>query len=317
MSFMLSESSDKSINIAYIVICHDQPNLLQRLGKKLKFENDKIFVHVDKKVDISPFEDATKNLENVILIKNRIKNYWGGFHSIIATMELIRAVLNDTIKYDRIVLLQGKDYPLYSPVEIHNFFKEKPFDEFCQAKNISVSSIPKDYMKCCGYWFMDCNSNIFTKVFKYVLSILNTKICIKYRKSKFNNHGTAWNIYKGWAQFAITFECAQYILNVYDNNHKYNRYMKHRFPPDEIYIHTIIHNSQFAEHISKYNISERKQKDNKKLGNLNLTYFEYPKNVTIFQNEEDLESLRETGALFIRKVMLPESENLLNKIDNS
>ena len=88
----------------------------------------------------------------------------GGYNSIIATMRTIKLALS-TNDYDRFVLLQGQDYPLYSPKEIHNFFEANIDVEFCKAKNISVSKSKKDYMKCCGFWMMDGKPNFVAHSF--------------------------------------------------------------------------------------------------------------------------------------------------------
>ena len=88
--------------------------------------------------------------------------------------------------------------------------------------------------------------------------------------------------------------------------------MKHRFPPDEIYIHTIIHNSPFKHKVSKNVIVNRSGA--KTL--LNLTYFEYPNFVTVFTDKDDYQWLKNTGCLFVRKVN-SNSYNLINEIDKN
>ena len=155
-------------------------------------------------------------------------------------MSTIKLALS-TDNYDRFVLLQGQDYPLFSPQEIHDFFDSNVDVEFCKAKNISASKSKKDYMKCCGLWLMDISHPSFiAKCFRYFIHKFNS-LGIKYRTSTFKNGKEKWSIYHGWAQFALTKNCIKYILDVYENNASYNKYMKYRFPPDEIYIHTIIH----------------------------------------------------------------------------
>ncbi|MDT4373494.1 beta-1,6-N-acetylglucosaminyltransferase [Blautia coccoides] len=297
-----------------MVICHDQPELLRRVAQVLMYGEDKLFVHVDKKVDIKPFLNATAELTNVVFIDNRIENYWGGFNSIIATMELIRAVLSNGKKFDRIVLLQGKDYPLHSPAYIHAFFQKHKSEEFCKAKNISISKKPRDYMKCCGYWYQDHKGRMYDKLIVRALGIFNTKLKIKYRSPFFKDGTECWDVYKGWAQFALTAECAEYVLSVYDSNLHFNRYMKHRFPPDEIYVHTILYNSLYKERISTYSLIPRKA-STWKSSDLNLTYFEYPTTVTVFKNRNIFIELNGTNALFFRKAVLPESTELLDEID--
>lgn len=47
--------TDTQTDIAYIVLCHDEPQLLRRVALALKYRNDRVFVHVDKKSNISLF----------------------------------------------------------------------------------------------------------------------------------------------------------------------------------------------------------------------------------------------------------------------
>lgn len=231
-------------------------------------------------------------------------------------MDLFRAALDDVNNFDRIALLQGKDYPLCSPQYIHTFFDSRKAEEFCKAKNISKSTDPHDYMKCCGYWSLDGRKNIIQKVARRFFSFLNTKVKIKYRKSYFAFSKSRWDIYKGWAQVALTRTCVEYVLRTYDNLPQYNNYMRHRFPPDEIYIHTIIYNSPFKNNISDYSLIPRNGAEWFS-DQLNLTYFEYPLTVTIFKNADDYKDLLATNALFFRKVTLSNSIKLLDEIDKN
>lgn len=297
-----------AIKIAYICLCHTDPVFVAKTAKSLQYESDGFFIHVDNKQDITPFVAACDGIENVHFVKKRIDNYWGGYNSIVATMKTIKLALS-TDNYDRFVLLQGQDYPLYSPKEIHDFFEAHRDIEFCKAKNISVSKIKKDYTKCCGFWLMDVRPVFPVKYIRTLLHRFNT-LGIKYRSSTFKGKNEKWSIYHGWAQFALTNDCIKYVLNVYENNVSYNRYMKHRFPPDEIYIHTIIHNSPFKDKVSKDVINVRSGEETL----INLTYFEYPMYVTVFTNKDDYKWLRNTGCLFVRKVN-SSSSALLEEID--
>ena len=296
--------------IAYIYLCHNNPELLGRAAKALKYKDDAIFVHVDNKVDIEPFIKNAQGCDNVHFNLNRIDNYWGGYHSIIATMETMRMAL-DQGEFTRFILMQGQDYPLFSPQKIHEFFANND-TEYCRAEDITVSKNKNDYMKWGGYWFNDFPyQNVFLKAARYALNRFN-RIGIKYRKGTFKDSQSTWHVYKGWAQFALTRDCVKYILNVYDNNQKFNKFMKHRFPPDEIYVHTIIHNSKYKNKVSRQSIIRR----NGEPTLLNLTYFEYPVRVTVYKEKSDYEWLKKTGCLFVRKVNSSSTE-LLDEIDRN
>lgn len=302
---------EKQNNIAYLYLCHNNPELLGRVAKVLEYSGDKIFVHVDKKVDISPFVEAAKACKNVHFIDDRINNYWGGFNSVIATIRLMREALNCG-NFSRFVLLQGQDYPLYSPKEIHTFFDGND-TEYCQAKDITISTDKKDYMKWAGYWYMDSHSkNIFIRGIKFITTLVN-RLGIKYRPGVFRTNTETWHVFKGWAQIALTDECVKHIISVYDNTESYNRFIKHRFPPDEIFFHTIIHNSPIFKNKVCNNTIVRRSGE-KTL--LNLTYFEYPVQVTVFTEASDYQWLKKTGCLFVRKVN-ESSLALLDEIDKN
>ncbi len=249
-------------------------------------------------------------MDNVTFLKNRIDNYWGGFNSIIATMQLMKAALSDERHFNRLVFLQGKDYPLQSPSYIHSFFDKRRGEEFCKGYNLSISKNAADQMKIRGFWLMDGRRTLFKKIVNKTNAILK----IGLRKKRFECQDDIWDIYQGWAQFALTSDCARYILQVYETNVAFNRYMKHRFPPDELYIPTIIRNSSFSKNISDYSLTPRKGAQWSS-PYLNLTYFEYPIVVDFFDKKQDYEELKKTGALFFRKVRLPEGKELLDEID--
>lgn len=297
------------MNIAYIYICHNNPEMLRRVAKALEYKNDMIFVHVDKKTDERPFYEESKECTNIVFLKDRIDNYWGGFNSIIVTIKLLKFA-REHGGYSRYVLLQGQDFPLVSAEKIHAFFEENE-TEYCKAKDITVSKKKGDYMKWAGYWYMDCCSrNPFKMGLRYLFNRIN-RLGIRYRKGTFDANGEPWHVYKGWAQFALTDSCVNHIISVYENNKAYNKFMKHRFPPDEIYIHTIIHNSPFRNKVSNLPIYNREGKETL----LNVTYFEYPDEVTVFKEASEYAWLKETGCLFVRKVNTS-SNALLKEIES-
>lgn len=298
-----------NLKIAYICLCHTDPEFVARTARTLKYESDGFFIHVDNKQDIAPFTKACEGLENVHFVEDRIDNYWGGYNSIIATMRTVKLALS-TDDYDRFVLLQGQDYPLYSPREIHEFFAAHADVEYCKAKNVSASKNKKDYMRCCGFWLMDMKPSFPMKYVRALLHRFNT-LGIKYRSVRFKTDTEVWDVHHGWAQFALTRDCIKYVLDVYENNAAYNSYMKHRFPPDEIYIPTIIHNSAFKDKVSSDVIRLRTGEETM----INLTYFEYPVYIIVFKDKDDYQWLRKTGCLFVRKVNSGSGE-LLDEIDS-
>ena len=217
-----------------------------------------------------------------------------------------------TGKYDRYILLQGQDYPLFSSELIHYYFVKNYSIEYCKGFDVSVSKNKNEYMLVCGLWFHDYNKSIVPmRLFAGVIHQIN-RIGIKYRKSTITIERSQWHIYKGWAQWALTNACIEYIVNSYNMMKKYNRFFKYRFPPDEMYFQTLIYNNErFRKKLYDGIIVNR----NGAKTFLNLTYFEYPDEVVVFHEASDYEWLKDTGCLFVRKVN-SNSVNLINRVDS-
>jgi len=67
------------MKIAYLILCHIDPQHIARLARKLVCgtENE-VFIHVDLKVDIAPFEEALEGVAGIHFLKKRTNIHWGG-----------------------------------------------------------------------------------------------------------------------------------------------------------------------------------------------------------------------------------------------
>lgn len=62
---------------AFLIVAHNSPELLGLIAKKLESPDHYLYIHVDKKVDMTPFRDVCKGLENC-KIYQLIRVNWGG-----------------------------------------------------------------------------------------------------------------------------------------------------------------------------------------------------------------------------------------------
>lgn len=294
------------MNIAYLILCHTDPEHISRLAKKIRTNSTWIYIHVDISVDSKPFKELLQNEDRITLIKNRIKPYWGGFSAVEATMDLLKAASNEG-RYDRYVLLQGLDYPILANCDIEEFFIDNRNIEFIRGCNITDSKDYYLYSKCKMYWFFD-KKNLLRKCLNRLNRIL--KICN--RKGYIMIGNKRFNIFWGAAQWALTSECVEYVIDFYNSQNKVNNYFRHVFPADETYFHTVVFNSTFAMNTTLGG-------PEKEVASLeywrNLHYFEYPDKIKIFK-EDDYEKLMNRECLFIRKTTTKESSRLLDMIDN-
>ena len=111
-----------NMHINYIIIAHKNPEQLERLIKRLKESWTSFFVHIDKNVDIIPFEARLAHLNNVIFIKedNRVSTVWGDIGIVDATLNAITEVIKNK-QTGFCCLLSGQDYPLKSNNFIYEF----------------------------------------------------------------------------------------------------------------------------------------------------------------------------------------------------
>ena len=293
--------------IAFLILCHNDPNHIARLANKLvNNRNNDVYIHVDNKCNIKEFKEKIKS-ENVYFIDDRVDVYWGGYSSVEATMKLIECSFNKK-SYDRYVLLQGLDYPLWSMERIEKFFDENKQVEFIRGCNVSRSKDKYFYEKVKCYWFYD-RINIFKKV----INKLNRIFSIKIRNGYIDLNNRRYDIYWGSAQWALTGNAIKYILDFYKSKHKFNNYFKHVFPADETYFNTIIFNSHFRTKT----INKGEEREKRGLVNWrNLHYFEYGECIRVF-NDNDLEEVLKLEEMFIRKVTSNESSILLDSIDKN
>jgi len=303
------------MKIAFLNLCHTDPELVARCAKRLCTDPDfDMYVHVDAKQNIEPFREALKDIRGVYFTPDRYKVYWGGYNAIHACFELIRAAINSDIHYDYYVMMQNLDYPIKTNRDIKRFFEANKGKEFIRGCPVART---KDWEFSRKYKLFYMKDNPYGKVSnKNPVKLLNTiaSIFMSITTICFNgiiheNDGD-YDIYYGCAQWAVTDECARYLDDFEKTHPIFNRKMKIMQFPDEEYFHTVVHNSKFREHCIKYNEPQKRWLVNWR----NLTYFEFPKEVTVL-TKADYQKLKEVPDLFCRKVRSDISKDLLDELD--
>lgn len=291
------------MRLAHIILAHRDPEHIGRLSKKLSSYSD-VYIHIDSSVGEEPFCKSVGDVKNVFFIKKRFRCWWGGYNVIQAELELLKKAM-ESCAYDRLIFLQGADYPLKSGKEIISFFEIHKDTEFIHCSPCSRSKDPHFYRFCRCYWFYDAPNFL-----KRVWNKLNHLVPIPLRNGMINDGSNKLEVYWGGAQWAITGKCANYIIDICLANKRLNQWFRYAFPVDELYINTIVMNSPFAQ-----KTLYRNQEFIRQLVDLrNLHYFEYPSVIKVF-TEEDYILLQERDELYCRKVNTEESTSLLDMID--
>lgn len=304
------------MKIAFLNLCHTDPKIVARVADKLTKNPDfDMYIHVDLKSDIEPFQELLKDNKQVYFTKQRQKVYWGGYHAILATYILLEEALASPRKYDYVVLLQNLDYPIKSNEYIQDFFEKNKGTEYIRGCHIAKT---KDWHYAEKYKIYNTrdkdfylnNHSKFVKLLWDGMNAIKSISTIGFNGVHKEN-GEKIELYYGTAQWAVTRECAEYMIEFKNNHPKFNQRMQHIKFPDEEYFHTIVHNSRFKEHCVKYDEPVKRWLVNWR----NIHYFEFPNTGVVVFTEKDFDKLMSREELFCRKVKSDISDQLLEKID--
>lgn len=298
------------MKIAYCILTHtDFPHIV-RLSQRLSRSGADVYIHVDANADIKPLREELNKVNEkegaVVLIANRLHCAWGGWNAVAAEIELLRAALAHGT-YDRLMFLQGLDYPIKSDAEIEAFFEQNRTLEFIRGCDCSTASDPYFREKCRCYWNFNSRCQFVKKLTNGVNRFFHPEV----RSGVIKEAGVAYDVYWGSAQWGLTADAARYIVQWYDEHPAFNRWFYHSPNADELYFQTVIFNSPFREKA----MAQGPEPVKKNLANWrSLHYFEYGKAIKIFTSE-DLPLLLQQDALYIRKATTAASTPLLDILD--
>ncbi len=303
------------MRIAFLNLCHTDPELVARCARRLCADQDfDMYIHVDAKQEIEPFKRAVSGIDRVYFTPDRYKVYWGGYNAIHACYELLRTALSSDREYDYYVMMQNLDYPIKNNSYIKSFFESNNGKEFIRGCPIAGTNDWEFSRKYKLYYMKDnpygkaSNKDLHKLLITFMSGILS--ITTLPFNGVIKEKDGDYNIYYGCAQWAVTRNCAEYLDEFEKTHPKFNKKMKIMQFPDEEYFHTVVHNSRFKRNCVKYDEPRARWLVNWR----NLTYFEFPKEVTVF-TRNDYDKIMKQPDLFCRKVRSEVSTSLLDKLD--
>ena len=291
------------MNIAYLILAHEDPAQLARLVNALYTPNSYFFIHVDRKVAQPPFTDPLSSLPNVVFLRRRVRVFWAGFSMVKATLLLMQEAIAHPVAFKYYVMLSGVDYPIKSNHYIFDFFANA-HQEF-----IRYYPIPDEVQTCDNggldriayYYFQDSTltntrrnhdgslRSWISRAFHYTLRQLPVK----------RTYPMGLTPYGGWRPMALTHACTEYVLNFVAQHPAFLRFHWFTHAPDEIVIQTIVLNSPFQHDII----------DN------SLQYIDYSLDPHYILSDRHYQDVRTSSALFARKLRSGHSDQLLSLID--
>lgn len=227
---------------AYLIMAHNEFNLLNKLIKLLDHPRNDIYIHVDRKSKSFDQTQLTNLEHSTITFIQREKVSWGAYSQINCIIRLLREAAKTP--HDYYHLLSGVDLPLKAQDEIHSFFDRQSGSEFISYQAGAMTR--QSFISRIRYYHFiqefighKKKPNIlyqFNRVLLKIQEILNVNR-IKYSKFDYKK-GDTW--------FSITQKLGNYVLL---NQSVIKRSYRFTQCADEIFLHTLVWNSDFRKNI--------------------------------------------------------------------
>jgi hypothetical protein len=248
------------MKINYILLIHKSPEQVYRLVSALSGVNTTFYLHVDKKVSIVPYQEALKDINNLVFMSDddRFNGQWGGIELIYATLGMLRMVQAKGQHNGYTILLSGQDYPIRSTTYINSFLEDNNGKEFIDIFPMPKKSwwpLPDGMHRLNRYLFRKSSgrydfvlfpslsekefyTSFFLKElgkllirgnFMFLRKILKPRVFPNYLKP-----------YGGHQWFAFTGKTVDAILNFLGKHPDYLTYHQDSLVPDEVFFQPII-----------------------------------------------------------------------------
>ena len=300
------------MNIAYLISAFTDPKHLKRLIDALNTEGAFFFVHIDKKMDIRQFKNLCKG-SNIFFLPDRVRIYWGTYSQVEFQIRLIKAALSDGHRFDKLFMLSGQDYPLWSNNQIMQWVEETKGRDFISGICIDSDDVEERYKQIYRLnrpqtdikWTSYKMNDITSKALRKTLLMMGSK-----KPLNFMVEGRTWHLYKGSDYFALTHETAEFVFKQWKRNKEIKDYFKSSFAPSETCIHTIIFNNPFYK--EKADLHKGNYTTLKALTPLH--HIEYDPIIKVWK-ADDFDELMKSEKMFARKFETETSGELLDIID--
>lgn len=289
----MEKNSDK---MAFLISAYTEPNSLHAMIRKLnEMVPADFYIHIDKKVEIEPFQSDLDDMQNITFIKNRTRVYWGGYSQVKMQMEMIKEMLSRNVRYKRVINLTGTDYPVVGKKTMREALENDDVEYICgfDVNNEVNPGRRKMSLKYSCFYLMD--------TYKIIRAIL-----IRLKLPRIFYLTVKTPIYYGSEYWALTFDCIKELYHEYLNDRQLQRLFRFSFVPSEAWVHTMFFNSDW-----KKRAVQEIQNECQGLIKLSpITFFKYTKSIKIL-DESDYKDIINSGRLFARKIITGKSDRLI------
>lgn len=117
--------------IAYILLCHKDPDAIVAQAERLTAAGDCISIHFDASASASDYQlirDRLASNPNVTYARKRVRCGWGEWSLVAATLNAVEAALDDFPRATHFYMLSGDCVPIKSARYVHEFLDRAEVD---------------------------------------------------------------------------------------------------------------------------------------------------------------------------------------------
>ncbi|SHF28774.1 beta-1,6-N-acetylglucosaminyltransferase [Dysgonomonas macrotermitis] len=276
------------MRIAILIHIHTNVDQVMRLVNKLQHPDADVYINVDAKVAIKPFEES---IDKAYFLRNRVEVTWGRFSQVQQILNSFAEIISLGKDYSHILFISGQDYPVMPINKVIEQHQRNPENSFISHFKLGNDDWSLLMRKRYEYWqFLPTNDIRNNKYVKKILLKLGYK-----RKYPFPDayYGACW--------FSLTIESIKYLLNYTENNPHVVSFFHQTGCADELYVQSVLLNSPLKC----------------KMINEIYRYFDWndkgksPRILT----KEDFNTIKNSNAWFARKVDSRIDSDLLDLLD--
>lgn len=279
---------EKTGRHAFLIIAHNEFEILNELVHALDHPDVDLYVHIDKR---SKHKLKTNLKQSSLHIpKKRISVIWGSYRQIKCEMLLMHEAWTSGNNYDFYHIISGLHYPLKDMRDILDFYKKEPNTSVIQLLRTDIEEIKMKLGLRHAFLKYLVRANMKVRMvdrfFWNAFNSMQKRLNIRRDVSLFKTKALNW--------CSITPEVVQTVLN---NKLTIEHHFKHTFCGDEYFIPFIL--EQFT---LPFRVTDK------------LLFQIFPGATPAVLKNEDYTNMVKSGCLFGRKFTERESMAMIKKL---
>lgn len=241
------------MKLAIVVLAHDRPDQLARLLSALRHPQVRLYLHVDRRSELTPFTKALVDagLHEVELLP-RHPTAWGSADLVDAALEGLAQGVKDGCAY--FALVSGQDFPLRPVEEILAFFEKagsRSYLEYFPLPTPRWRFEGRDRIDFYTYTVLGRRETCIprgedTSFLNRKGRVLNEMLRVR-SALKASRHPPSYvHPFGGSQWWNLSRAAADQILDFIDEHPDYRRYHAHTLAPDELFFQSILLGTEFA-----------------------------------------------------------------------